>query len=301
MKKVANWAAFQAALHPKTASLAIISSDEFERLQAIEALLLCTQLPRKKVGVQNLLAELQAASFFDEKKIVHIDLEGRLKAKDQEIIQQALYSAHENVLLLTGSSLAKGLECELVLEIPEAKPWEKLAVTTKWLQSYLAGEKRAMKPKAVELLAKEFQHNRLLLKGELQKLFLYTDGKKEIEESDVEAICVMEAKPLLWHLSDALLQKNRTLALQYVAELQGGDVHPLQLLRLFRGQFHEALLGSVKPKHKQAFELYGLDGLQEALLLIDDLEVKLKNSEVDEQLQLELLVIQLCSTSSRIS
>jgi len=301
MKKCANWTVFQAACTPKPSSLAIISSDEFERQEALERLEMLMRLPRKKVAISELLQELNATSFFDEERLLHIELEGRLKAKDQEILEQALFRVHGNILLLSGSTLPKGLECELVLEIPEAKPWEKQDIVYRWLQEYLTREKRAMQPKAVQLLAKEFQHSRLLLRQELQKLFLYTVDKKEITQQDVEAICVMEAKPLVWHLSDALLQKNAPLALQYVAELQEGDVHPLQLVRLFRGQFHEALAGGVKPKHKQAAQLFGLQGLQEALLRIDDLEVRLKNSDVDEQLQLELLVIQLCSTSSLIS
>jgi DNA polymerase III delta subunit len=297
MKKYRGIAELKSSSEGIPRSIFILSSDLFQRKELLSFIEEKCGRKAKKVALKGLLEELSTPSFFDETPLLVVELSEKLKNDELQLLQNILAGQFQAILVCMASTLPKNISCDAVVELQEIKPWEKARVVELWIEELLKKRKKSMQKEAITALARELQQTPFLLQEELEKLFLYAHEKKMITLNDVEALCFFEAKPLIWHISDAILQKNHTLSLQYLQAIQESDIHPLQLLRYLRSQFHEALKGNPKPKLEKALALYGTSGLQGALLLIDDLELKLKNSETNELLELELMVIKLCSTS----
>ena len=333
--KFSNWQAFDKHVVSLQRNglppvICLLSKDEFELKEAFSSLLVRLSkilgvekknLPLKQVTGSNLRDEFGSMSLFSPFSLLYLPSSEELKADDLDPVEEYLCTAQAgSLLLITGTSLTSAL-CKkieaggLLCEVADAKPWEKQGKVQDWVMASIAKEGKTIQREAAFLLAKEFTDDRFTLKEELHKLVTYTQEKKEITLADVQAICTLSNKSVLWQLSEVILQRNKPQAIQILHGLPDGDLHPLQILRYLRNQVRNALeisalhdekvppdeimkrfptmKGKTFDKNYELATGYGTRGLTKALLAIDKLEVDLKNSAQDEQLALEMLILSL--------
>ena len=340
--KYTNWQAFDKVVAGCTKStlsplFCLLIKDEFEQKEALHFLLqrlkailgeTCPQL--KRVTPEELAEHKASFSLFSSHSLLHIQHTQDLNAAELQLLEEQLTHLNNTcILILTGkdlpTALCKKIEAMtagVIVEIGDVKPWEKQSKVEEWIKSYAVRWKRTVQKEALQLLAKEFQDDRFALKEELDKLFTYTADKSDapITVNDVRAIVCLSNKAIIWQLSDALLTKDKRLALAIVHSLQegdggGGEFHPLQILRYLRNQVHSVLeisslvddqvapdvimkrfptmKGKSFEKNIEFARRYGTNDLIRALIAIDTLEVDLKNSAKDEHLALEMLIVSL--------
>ncbi|MDB6081704.1 MAG: hypothetical protein JWO53_976 [Chlamydiia bacterium] len=325
--KYTNWQAFDAVLKQNMPHLILLLiKDEFELDEAFKSIKKRFFKEVKEIAVDQIAQELASISLFRDastKSIQHLE---QLKAGELEPLDRYINSGvKQDVLFLTATTLPaaliKKIEANgIIFEVPEVKPWEKQARVQDWIVRYCAKEGKTIHREAAFILAREFVADRQLLKEEMDKLLTYAINTKEIVLKDVQEIVTLQQKTVLWQMSDALLQRNVELSLTILKGLEGSDIHALQILRYLRNQLHNALevallskegvsqeemmkrFPLVKGKNFEKLldssQRFGAAALAKAQLLVDTLEVDLKNTQQDEQLSLEMLLCSICSLTS---
>lgn len=275
------------------------------------------QMLSREQAEKRLFEELSSGSLFREKKLVCCPLEELSKQKHESIVSQLKNASPEKRYLFYGESLLKSsplhkaFEVEgVVLDLAEEKPWEKEKAMTEWLLYEAEKDKKRISYQAVNALVKGSQHSFAILSGEWEKLCLYTDGRDNVEETDLEAVSILEQEENPWGLGDALLQRDgkKALEIAFYQLDQGSAV--IQLLRQMRHQMQTTLKtalhqqegsladwmaqnpymkGGIVDKQLKGAAAYGIQRLCSALQLIDQYEFKAKDS-LDQP---KLLITQL--------
>jgi DNA polymerase III delta subunit len=311
--------------------LALVSKDEFE----LSELVTCakTLLGQKEVRLvpispRNLLSGAPSATLFEPKIVYLLEVPVRQKGSDKELEQFLEKGADFELIIPTSAltpTLAKKIEAfgGEILEIQEAKPWESEGRTARYITNQCKKEGLSITRDALTTLARAYCKDRFVLKSELQKLFAYVSGKKEITLTDCKDIVTLAAQAAPWLLCQAAVEGKTAEALRIAHDAFSQDMHPLTLQRYVRGELARYfLVASYMAKKVPEIDLqcylpqlrgktletacrlvWGrpLSLFQEALIAVDDLEVELKNSQIDETLAFERLLYRLCSTFCRTS
>ncbi len=192
-----------------------------------------------------------------------------------------------------------------------------------WARSYAetAWGKR-LRPDAAALLVDRCQHERILLRGELDKLACYAGGRREIGAADVLAVVSKTREESVFELLDAVGERQAGLALRLVREYGGRGEEPLALLGLLARRVRltwqaKAMLAqglapgeigrslSVHPyvAEKTVRQARKLDEayLMEALEAILEADLSIKGGVCPPQLALETLCARLCEVRRRAS
>lgn len=101
--------------------------------------------------------------------------------------------------------------------------------------------KLSIDPGALSDLVEMLGSDMARLAGDLEKLAVFADGKKEITREDIEVLIPEARQRGMFELSDALAQKNRRRALDILDTLaRAGEYWPMQI-NLLAGLFRQAL------------------------------------------------------------
>jgi len=189
------------------------------------------------------------------------------------------------------------------------------SVLSKWVKKEILDQKGKITGPALKLLVDKVGDNLWQMKNEVDKLVSYK-GSEEIKEEDVSLFVRSQLDEDIFHLTDALGNKNSKLAMQLIDDqLQSGN-HPLALLATLSWQFRNLIM--IKEKMDQSANSYSLaselkihpfvvkksigmlrqfsmDKLKETYQGILDIDVKLKTSRVDPEVLLNLFIIKTCS------
>ncbi len=275
------------------------------------------------VNEKDLAIDLYSQSFFTEKRVILINHADKLKKHVQEELEKYLKKGSRfQYLILQASSLTrqsnfyKLLEKEgIILEFAELKPWDKEKRLVEWVGKKVAQSRKLMSYPVCQQFVKVSGMDHYTLSHELDKLFCYVGDQKEITWQDIESICTINPVESIWQLGDAIFNRNVGLALKiFKSLLQEGQAF-LQILRQLRSQvstgFHVCMLlaqnktsaeisqeyaymkGQILEKHIANARHYGIAAFQQALLDIDAMETTTKNTQTDEQLLAELIMIKL--------
>lgn len=202
--------------------------------------------------------------------------------------------------LVSASSVPQELEKRIPVEdYRGSKPWEKEVKKARWITSYLKEVGLAISSQLATQLAKECGDDPAGIRNELEKLATYCDGRKEVVLQDIKAVMSLESTSTLWQLSEAFLQKNGAQALVHLKALQAQEIHWIVIARHLRHAVHQALMmlslsknvrehfpqlrGSLFDKQYTLAKSCSMSFLREALIAIDTLEGRLKDSCFDEE------------------
>jgi len=111
-----------------------------------------------------------------------------------------------------------------------------------WIKKRAQGIGVKISGEAVTLLADFIGGQLRLLANELDKLATYVGADATIEASHVRLLCAEVQESRIFDLTDALAQRNRTLALNLLHDLLGDGMHPLAVLPTITSQVRNLLL-----------------------------------------------------------
>src|SRR5205823_9138655 len=155
-------------------------------------------------------------------------------------------------------------------------------VAEQMVRKAVAEAGQQIEPPAVRLIAERAGAEIVRLRGDLERLLLYTAGRPKITLADVREVVSAEASHDDWAVTNAIQQGNTAEALRQIGlALDGGGV-PYQILGHL-GWFVRERLSASDPRRVPA--------AVDALFRTD---LDLKSSAGDPRVLLERLVVELC-------
>ncbi len=266
---------------------------------------------------------LHTRSLFCETRVIWIQQADKLKKSIQEGLEKFLARPQSSLhLILSASTWQKNTafykamdQVGVILELAEIKPWEKEKRLAEWINKQAMAARKLMSYQVCQSLVRQLGCDSSVLTQELEKLFCFCEGKKEITQQDVEAICTKQQHESIWQLGEALFRRDTHVALQMAHAFLHNGHALLPLLRQLRSQFQTEyqislllaqgkrgpditqefpyMKGQILERHMWQAQHYGLDALKQGLLLLDATEMRVKNSQIEEKILIELLIVQL--------
>lgn len=314
---------FLQSLNPSLPSLALLQvKEEGERRRALEAILKILPAPTlfspDSFSSQAFLQEVETVPFLVKHKILIVKEIDQLKSEEFKTLET--YVEHPNSwisLFLTAATIppkfAKAIEKQgSHLLLKEEKPWEKEKRLVDWLIHVAAESGVTLGPQPAQMLLKSVAADQL--SQELEKLICYVGERKKITVEDIKAVCCAVSHETLWQLGDAIFQlqtaKSQEIAKELLAEessffpliahLKSQIQTSLKILTTFQEKGKEGiaqafpyLKGGMLDKKLKLCQNYGRERFEKALIELFETELKAKNSSVDPELLLELLLAKL--------
>lgn len=315
----------------------IFGKDPFECHEAIQ-LLLHTLIPSQEsrdlaltvfeggaLEESQLGNALYTPSLFAQSKIIWIQHADKLKKSLCENLEKYFeHPSPSQCLILSAPGWQKNTNFYksadkkgVILDLAEAKPWEKEKRLIEWVNKQVASSRKLMAYPVCQHMVKQVGNDQALLAQELEKLLCYCGDKKEITKQDVDAICSQLHVDTIWLLGESIFRRDSSTALHVGHSLLMDGQPLLPLLRQIRSQFqteyqvslllaqgkqsHEIasefpyMKGQILERHLHLAQSYGVKSFQQGFLAIETAEMRAKNSSIDDKIVLELLLMQLTS------
>jgi DNA polymerase-3 subunit delta len=189
-----------------------------------------------------------------------------------------------------------------------------------WVQRRVKDESGEISAQAVQLLARLVGSNLWVMASEIEKLLLYTNGRK-IEENDIQAIVGYNQQSTVFNMVDAILEFKAEQAEKMLEHLFRNGVAPVYLLFMIARQVQLILrvkelsrkritnremqgkLGMtsewVLKKTLDQSTRYSLTRLKDVYRKLLDTDILIKTGKMDPELALNVLVAELCRQSGK--
>jgi len=181
-----------------------------------------------------------------------------------------------------------------------------------WIQQRVREEGGKITSGAVNLLAEFIGGDLWAMKGEIQKLLLYTQGRP-IDEDDVTRLTNYFQEASIFALVDAVAEGRREPAQRTLHRLYDDGIEPMHILAMIHRQFRlMALAKDLEPglsraqiqeglgltgypldKTLRQARLYDLAGVRRAYNRLIETDLAIKTGKYGDKLALELLVSEL--------
>ncbi len=310
----------------------ILSKEEFDREQAVDCLLThllkdepardlaCTIFDGDNTAAETIIGELNTTPFLTRRKVVLVRRFDRIK-KNKGFDAYLQATNPKVTLILSGEALAANTtlykqaeKAGVILAVAEKKPWEKEAAAITWLQQEALKEGKNLPAAVAKALVKHSGYDQALLRQELIKLACYADERETLTLDDVSALCTRVNIETIWQLSEAIFRRQAASAFRIGHALLDEGSALLALIYALRTQFHTEfqvcsllvsggpdsvsqefpyMKGKILQNHIEMAQGYGLERLRRGLLVIDDTELRAKNSGAEQQLLLDRLLAKL--------
>ena len=272
---------------------------------------------------KELLTDLYSQSFFVEKRVILVNQVEKLKKNILEELEKYVKKiSRSQYLILSTTALSrqtnfyKLIEKEgIILEFVELKPWEKEKSVIDWVGKQAVAQRKLMSYQLCQKFVRQVGMEQPAVANELEKLFCFIGKRQEVTEQDIEQINTVVASSSVWQLGEAIFCGDAHLALKTIKGLLQDGSSLLPLLRQMRSQFVTAyqlcllllqgkqpseiitefpyMKGQILDKNMANARQYGMEALRRGLLEIDHAEACIKNSEMEEHLLAEVLMIKL--------
>lgn len=192
----------------------IISADDFERRQAIDAVLHYVLSPdgmaERFFGgdatERNVMEALDRPALFCPQSVVVVD-DAEKKLLDELSIH--FKEPRSFGYLIIGSkhkSNARFFEMHgVILDLADEKPWEKEKRWIEQLHEKARGAGKRLAPDAALRMIERLDRDAALIDSEMDKLLCYCAHKSTIDRFDVESICSASRTHTLWQIADDLV------------------------------------------------------------------------------------------------
>ncbi len=276
-----------------------------------------------KISENELQNALDSGSFFTKIQVIWIQQAEKLKKPVQENLEQHFsYLKAGQYVILSAAVWQKNThfykmiaENGVVVELPELKPWEKEKYLIEWANQQMSASRKLISYSNCQALVRYTNHDQNLLAQEIEKLTCYCNDKKEITAQDINAICSNQHVDSVWILGEAIFSRNSAVALHTAKALLTAGHPLLPLLRQIRSQFQtdyqiclllrqgkksqdialefSYMKGQILDRHVEQAQKYGYVAFKKGLVALDAAEIRAKNSSINEEVLLELLITQL--------
>ncbi len=276
-----------------------------------------------KISLSGLMEELNAGSLFVKKRIVILQSAEKLDKPAMQRLESYFEDIEPGICLVISAAAInhntnfykKAEKVGVVLELAEAKPWEKEQSIHLWIAETLAVDGRRIAQAASQQLVKLLGPEPSILQNELQKLICFIGERKEIQLGDIYSLTTQLAVETGWQLGEAIFSRDAAAALRISKAILNDGVPFILLLRQLRSQFQTGLnilgilaqggtsvditqqfpnlKGNILERNLRMAQKYGYKRYKEGLLEVDAAELRSKNSGIDHDLLAELVMIKL--------
>ncbi len=302
----------------------IIAKDAQERQRALDR-----ALKKEKPGAPHLFdvenfnaffQELETLPFLSKSKVVVMQLIDLLDKRQTEQLVDYLDKPNPWITLyLTAAALPSNSklvkQADQVVRIKEEKVWEKEKRLASWVVEEAAASGVVMTLPVAQTFVKAVDAQ--FLQSELEKLICFVGNTCSITLEAIQAVSSPIHHETLWQLGDAIFSMDAALSLQIGSILLEDGMALFPLLAHLRTQLHTtqkvltALQSGGKEAVIQAFpylkgglldkkvalaQKYGVSRLKQGLVFIYETELKAKNSAIDPEILLEMLLVRLTLT-----
>lgn len=264
--------------------------------------------------------ELRTMPFFAGKnKVVIVEEADSFVEKNRQILEKYVQApaSHSHLVLVCGKWDKRTKLATLVDKAGALVECKKLKdhQLPNWIITRTKQYKKTIAAKAAQTIAENVGNNLAILDKHIEKLSIYLGDRGSIDEKDVEALVGIDRNRTIFELTDAVAQRNVTIALKTLNQMliHGEDSVKIisllawQMKRLWRAKQmlhkgeNESKVASelqVIPFFAKRFfeqvKLFTEEDLTKKYALLLETDVKSKTSSFSMQLLLELLVYKLC-------
>lgn len=194
----------------------------------------------------------------------------------------------------------------------EFKPlWENQIPS--WIARRAQKDKREIHPHAAEMLAAYVGTSLREICNELEKLYIYIGDKKTIELGDVTAVVGVSKEFSVFELQWAIGAKDTRKATEIMERMVDAGESPIMMVVMLN-RFFQSLwkladlrrrnvpqnlyaqqtgIWSFMDKYLQTLSRFSFSQIEEAFLLLSEVDEKLKSTQTDEKLLMQTLIVQL--------
>lgn len=286
-----------------------------------------TLIDGQKSGSTDLIDALYSRSLFVKTQLILVEKAEKLDKSLHPSIEAFFASPPPQVyLILTSSSWSKNqnfhkkiVEKQIYLDIPELKTWEKEKKMVDWVAQQMALSKKSISFDLCKTFIKRIGTEQQIVQQELEKLLCYCYHSYSITLEDILKICSKSAFSSIWELGEAIFRRDAVSALKIGKGLLEDGEALLPIFRQIRSQletdYEVAIMlnkgkdpseishvfpfmkGQLLARHIKQAQQYGIEAFEKGILAIDQMEMRSKNGEIEENLLLELLILQLTKKS----
>lgn len=268
------------------------------------------------------VAEAQTMAFLAERRVIVVRNAGRysdMSADKKSPLAPLLdYLASPNeatILILVADKMDKRKKfytafskAGLVVECPQLEDRE----LKQWILEAAAKEGKKISAPAAELLIERGGSRLADIANALKLVANFVGGEEAIREEDIIAATADVAEDSVWDLTDAIANSNTTKALTTLQQLIELGKYPDEILGTINWLLESAYKAApqssapkpspfVSNKVAPLIKKFGFEKLKDALILCTDTQFALRNTGVDKNLTLEMLVIKLAYRPTKAS
>ena len=184
-----------------------------------------------------------------------------------------------------------------------------------WIQSRVAQESGSISPGAIDLLARLVGSNLWIMSSEINKLVLFTSGRR-IEEEDVKTLVSHAQEANVFVMVDAILEFKASIAEQLLQQLLQAGASPAYLLVMLSRQVQMVVRAKELRKQRKSeaeirdklgltsdfvlrktldqVDRYPWQRLKEVYHQILETDLSIKTGKYGGKLALNLLIAELC-------
>ncbi len=280
-----------------------------------------------EVLISDAINDAQTIPFMSERKIVLIKNAHFLstaKQKKKALEQKPEYlnaylnaPTKETLLIITVPHASLDKRSKLykkiqdVAQITECKLKGKHDLSN-WAKRQLANAGLTIEPSALSEFIKRVNHSTELAFQEMRKLLLYAHGTETVDIKTIKTIITKNIEDNVYDMTNALLAKDVSKALEVYHDLIKYSEDPLRILSILVSKYREML--SVKTLLKKGKSQDGIqqhfhvssgrayymvqnakavpmDKLEEHLKMLESLDFQIKSGRIDKKYALELFIM----------
>ena len=275
--------------------------------------------------IEDVLLEAGYFSMFAEEKYIIIRnasffSSGKLNDKDMNALLNYLANPNDLSCLIficeeidSRKKITKIIkEKYQIISIPPLKPYE----IENRLQKYLTSLNYQIKPETLKYIVNNSLNNYDLAMNEIEKIVLYYNKPCLIKEEDVQNIIAKNISTNNFLFVDALIDNNLEKSLDLLKDLKTMKTEPSIIIALIARDVRIMLnIKKLLEQQKREYEImnylkltdwqlekylkkafpYKIKELEELLIKLTDIDLKIKSGKIDKYYSLELLILDLCS------
>ena len=191
------------------------------------------------------------------------------------------------------------------------------AKLSQWMQKRVREKGGNISPRAVELLARFVGGNLWIMANEIDKLVLFTSGRR-IEEEDIRLVVSYAQEANVFAMVDAILEFKAGVAEQLLQQLLQQGAAPAYLLVMLARQVRMIVrVKELRKQRKSEIEIqdklglasefalrktlgqvdrYSLSRLKEVYHKLLETDLSIKTGKYDSELALNILIAELCQS-----
>lgn len=276
--------------------------------------------------VDDILIEAGYLSMFGEEKFIIVRNanffgSGKISEKDSTILLKYLENPNSltNIIFICSEKIDSRKKLSKIIKdkyeiitIPNLKYYE----IEKRVEEYLQKLKYKVDKETVKLIVSNSLNNYDLVMNEVEKIILYYSQACYIKKEDVEKIVSKSINQNNFLFVDTLIEGNLEKSLELLKDLKTMKIEPTILLALIARDIRIMLnIKKLLEQNKREYEIlselklmdwqlekylkkifpYKVKELEEWLIKLTNIDLKIKSGKIDKYYALELLILDICT------